>query len=64
MRGRWIHVPQSSDEEQRDGFGLYELTLLNIITVREREANRLARPRYPPHHPVSHKVSRSIRGNT
>lgn len=28
--------PQSSDEENRDGFGWYELTLLNKIAVRER----------------------------
>lgn len=28
--------PQSSDEENRDGFGWYELTLLNKIAVRVR----------------------------
>ena len=56
-------MPQSTHKEERcDGFGFsYALTLLNKMAEREREegggGKRLAMPKYPPHHPVSHKVS-------
>jgi len=58
-----VNMPRSKDEEKGDRSGFsYELTLLNKMAERERgEGKRLATPKYPPHHPVSHKVSQSQR---
>lgn len=36
MKRRRVNMPQSNDEEKCGGFGLYELTLLNKMAVRER----------------------------
>lgn len=50
-------MAQSSDEGRSEGSGWYGLTLLNKTAVREREGGRKgpARPRCPPHRPVSQR---------